>query len=38
MKINFKETQLVDVNWINMALNGDRWKAVVNTVTNFRVR
>jgi len=25
------------IDWINVAQNGDRWRAVVNTVMNIRV-
>jgi len=26
-----------DIDWINVAQNRDRWRAVVNTVMNIRV-
>jgi len=25
------------INWIHLALDSDKWRAVVNTVTNLRV-
>jgi hypothetical protein len=35
--MDLRETGRGDVNWIDLAQDRDRWKAVVNTVLNLRV-
>jgi hypothetical protein len=37
IKMDRRETGFGYVNWINLAQDRDRWRAVVNTVMNFRV-
>jgi hypothetical protein len=37
IKINLREMGLEDVDWINLAQERDRWRAVVNMVMNFGV-
>jgi hypothetical protein len=36
-KNNLKETECEDFNWIDMAKNRDKWRALVNTVKHIRV-
>jgi hypothetical protein len=35
--MDLKEIGVGDVNWIHLAQDRDRWRALVNTVMNFRV-
>lgn len=35
IKMHFKEIGWEDVDWINVAQDWDRYRAVVNTVMNF---
>jgi hypothetical protein len=35
--VDLKETEWDDVDWIDMAQDGDQWMALVNTVLNLRV-
>jgi hypothetical protein len=37
IKMDLREIGSGGMNWINMALNRNQWRAVVNTVMNFRV-
>ena len=37
IKIDLHEVGYGDVDWIELAQERDRWQAVVNAVTNFRV-
>jgi hypothetical protein len=37
IKIHLREIGFGDVDWINLAQDRDRWRAVVNTVMNLRV-
>jgi hypothetical protein len=37
MKMDRREIGFGDVNWINLAQDRDRWRALANTVTSFRV-
>jgi hypothetical protein len=37
IKMDLGEVGFGDVDWINLAHNRDRWRAVVNTVMNLRV-
>jgi hypothetical protein len=37
IKIDLREIGFGDVDWINLAQDRDRWRALVNTVTNLRV-
>jgi hypothetical protein len=37
IKMDLRETGFWDVDWIDMAQDRDRWRAVVNTVMNLRV-
>jgi hypothetical protein len=37
IKIDLGEVGLCDVDWIGMAQNRNRWRAVVNSVMNLRV-
>jgi hypothetical protein len=37
IKIDLKEVGWDGVDWIDMAQDRDQWKALVNTVMNFRV-
>jgi hypothetical protein len=34
---DLKEMRFDDVEWIDLAQNGDQWRAVVNTVINIGV-
>jgi hypothetical protein len=36
IKMDLWEKGFGDVDWINLAQNRDRWRAVVNTVMNLR--
>ena len=36
-KMDVKETGLEDTNWINLAQDKDKWRALVVTVTNIPV-
>jgi hypothetical protein len=35
--MNIKETKWDGMDWIDMAKDRDRWRALVNTVMNLRV-
>jgi hypothetical protein len=37
IKVDFGEMEWGGVNWIGVAQDGDKWRALVNAVTNFRV-
>jgi hypothetical protein len=37
IKMNLWQTGFGDVDWIHMAQDMDRWRALVNTVMNLRV-
>jgi hypothetical protein len=37
IKMDFREIGFGDVDWVNLAQDMDRWRALVNTVMNFRV-
>jgi ribosome biogenesis protein Nip4 len=37
IKMDLREIGFGDVDWIHLAQNRDRWRAVVNTVMNLRV-
>jgi hypothetical protein len=37
IKMGLREIWFGDVNWINLAQDRDRWRALVNTVMNLRV-
>jgi hypothetical protein len=37
IKMNLKERGFGDVDWIHLAQDRDRWRALVNTVMNLRV-
>jgi hypothetical protein len=37
IKMDLRETGFGDVDWINLAQDRDRWRALVNTVMNLRV-
>jgi ribosome biogenesis protein Nip4 len=37
IKMNLREIGFGDVDWINLAQDMDRWRALVNTVMNLRV-
>jgi hypothetical protein len=37
IKMDFREIGFGDVDWINLAQDRDRWRALVNTVMNLRV-
>jgi hypothetical protein len=37
MKIDLRNIGWDGVDWIDMAQNGDQWRALVNTVLNMRV-
>jgi hypothetical protein len=37
IKMDFTEIWLEIVAWIHLVQDGDRWRALVNTVINFRV-
>ena len=36
-KMDHQEVEQGDMDWITLAEDRDRWRAVVNTVMNFRV-
>jgi hypothetical protein len=36
-KIDIRETAWDGMDWIDLAQDGDQWRALVNTVTNLRV-
>jgi hypothetical protein len=37
IKIDLRDIGFGDVDWIDLAQSRDRWRALVNTVTNLRV-
>jgi hypothetical protein len=37
IKVNLREVGWGNIDWINLAQGRDRWRAVVNSVMNFRV-
>jgi hypothetical protein len=37
IKMNFQEVGCGIMDWINLAQNRDRWRALLNGVTNIRV-
>jgi hypothetical protein len=37
IKMDLRETGFGDVDWINLAQDRDRWRALVNTVMNLQV-
>jgi hypothetical protein len=37
MKMDLREIGLGDVDWIDLAQDRDRWRALVNTVMNLHV-
>jgi hypothetical protein len=37
VKMDLREIGFGDVDWIHWAQDRDRWRALVNTVTNLRV-
>jgi hypothetical protein len=38
IKMDLREIRFGDVDWINLAQDRDRWRALVNTVMNLRVQ
>jgi hypothetical protein len=37
IKMDLKEIELGGMDWIDLAQDGDQWRALVNTVKNLRV-
>jgi hypothetical protein len=37
IKIDFKEMEWGGMDWIDVAQDRDRWRALVNTVMNLRI-
>jgi hypothetical protein len=37
IKMDLREIEFGDVDWIHLAQDRDRWRALVNTVMNLRV-
>jgi hypothetical protein len=37
IKMDLREIGWGDMNWINLAQDRDRWRALLNTVMNLRV-
>jgi hypothetical protein len=37
IKMDFREIGWSDMNWIDLALDRDQWRALVEKVMNFRV-
>jgi hypothetical protein len=37
IKMDIREVVLEDMNWIDLAQDRDRWRALVNEVMSFRV-
>jgi hypothetical protein len=37
IKMDLREIRFGDVDWIHLAQDRDRWRALVNTVMNLRV-
>jgi hypothetical protein len=37
IKINLRDIRWDDMDWIDLAQDRDQWRALVNTVINFRV-
>jgi hypothetical protein len=35
--MDLREIEWDDMDWINLAQDGDQWKALVNKLMNFRV-
>jgi hypothetical protein len=37
IKMDLRETEWGDMDWLDLAEDGDQWRALVNTVMNLRV-
>ena len=37
MKMDFQEVEWEDIDWIDLAQDRDRWRALVNAVMNLHV-
>jgi hypothetical protein len=37
IKMDIREIRLDDIDWIDLAQDGNQWMALVNTVMNLRV-
>jgi hypothetical protein len=37
IRMDLRETWYKDMDWMHLAQNTDQWRALVNTVINFRV-
>jgi hypothetical protein len=37
LKVDLREISLEGVDWINLAQDRDRWRALVNTALNIRI-
>jgi hypothetical protein len=37
IKLDHREIRFGDVDWIHLTQDGDRWRALVNTVMNLRI-
>jgi hypothetical protein len=38
IKMDLREIGWDDMDWIDLAQNRDKWRALVNTLMNFRIR
>jgi hypothetical protein len=38
IKVEFQEVGFRDMDWIELAQNRDKWRALVNAVMNFRIQ